>query len=208
MGSKRITVALGQLGEIVGGATPSTKKSEYWSGDIPWLSPKDLTGYRCRYIERGEKCITQEGFDSCSTRMLPAGSVLFSSRAPIGYCAIAKAPLCTNQGFKSIVPRDGVDSRFLYYLLLANKDGIAGAGSGTTFPEVSGKVMKQFEVSIPEDDAEQRAIADVLDSIDSKIELNDRANDYLTAQAVRLRKRQSHLTSVLAITCREAALVR
>ena len=111
--------------------------------------------------------------------MLPKGTVLFSSRAPIGYCAIAENELCTNQGFKSVVPNEDTSSLFLYYLLVANKDAIAGVGSGTTFPEVSGKVMKQFEVVIPEDIDEQEAIASVLGSIDDKIELNNRLNDYL-----------------------------
>lgn len=180
MGCNRITVRLDQLGEVVGGATPSTKNSKYWGGDIPWLSPKDLTGYKYRYISRGEKDITTEGFCSCSTKLLPKGSVLFSSRAPIGYCAIAANPVCTNQGFKSIVPKEGVDSEFLYYLLCANKDSIAGTGSGTTFPEVSGKTMRQFEVIIPECSGEQKVIARVLGTLDTKIELNTRINGYLS----------------------------
>ena len=181
MGSNRIVVRLDQLGDIVGGATPSTKNPAFWGGDISWLSPKDLTGYRFRYISRGEKSITKEGFDSCSTQMLPVGSVLFSSRAPIGYCAIAENPICTNQGFKSIVPKEGVDSEFLYYLLCANRDLIAGAGSGTTFPEVSGRAMRQVEVVIPEDSGECIVIARILGAIDEKIESNIRANDYLAA---------------------------
>lgn len=179
MASNRITVRLDQLGEIVGGATPSTNNPEYWGGDIPWLSPKDLTGYKYRYISRGEKNITEEGFSSCSTKLLPEGSVLFSSRAPIGYCAIAANSVCTNQGFKSIVPKEGVDSEFLYYLLCANRDSIAGAGSGTTFPEVSGKTMRRFEVVIPECSNDQKAIARVLGTLDAKIELNNQINDYL-----------------------------
>ena len=181
MGSRRILVRLDQLGNVVGGATPSTKKPEYWDGDIPWISPKDLTGYGSRYISKGEKSITQEGYDSCSTQMLPKGAVLFSSRAPIGYCAIAARPICTNQGFKSIVPKDGVDSEFLYYLLRANRERIAGIGSGTTFPEVSGKAMRQVEMLVPDNYAEQVTIARILGSIDEKIELNNRLNDYLAA---------------------------
>ena len=181
MSSNRITVRLGQLGEVVGGATPSTKNPDYWNGDIPWLSPKDLTGYKFRYISRGEKNITEEGFNSCSTKMLPEGSVLFSSRAPIGYCAIAANPVCTNQGFKSIVPNENVDPEFLYYLLCANRDLISVSGSGTTFPEVSGRAMRQIEVLIPEDSNEQEAIARILGSIDGKIETNIRINDYLAA---------------------------
>lgn len=181
MVSKRVTVRLEQLGDIVGGATPSTKNPAYWDGPIPWLSPKDLTGYRYRFIKKGEKSITQAGVDSCSTQLLPKGSVLFSSRAPIGYCAIAANPICTNQGFKSIIPKKGIDSLFLYYLLLANKDAIASMGSGTTFPEISGKTMRQIEVALPEDAKEQEAIARILGSLDDKIELNNQINDYLAA---------------------------
>ncbi len=179
MGSKRIMVSIGEIGEVVGGATPSTKNPQYWDGDIKWISPKDLTNHTCRYIARGEKNITEAGYQACSTKILPAGSVLFSSRAPIGYIAIASNPLCTNQGFKSVVPSSNYDSLFVYYLLKANKEKIANAGSGTTFLEVSGKTMKQIQVEVPESKEEQRIIASVLDSIDSKIELNNRINDYL-----------------------------
>lgn len=113
--------------------------------------------------------------------MVPAGTVLFSSRAPIGYVAIAKQPLCTNQGFKSVVPNDNVDGLFLYYLLKEKRGYIESQGSGTTFKEVSAAVMKSIELEIPESVEEQRKIAAVLDAIDSKIELNDQINDYLAA---------------------------
>ena len=178
MGSRK-TVSIGDLGRIVGGATPSTKIRENWDGDIPWLSPKDLANYNQRYISRGERNITQQGYESCSTKILPTGTVLFSSRAPIGYIAIAKNPVCTNQGFKSIIPNDEIDSLFLYYLLKANKDRIESSGSGTTFKELSGKTFSAIEVSIPTSKDEQTAIAHILGSLDNKIELNNQINDYL-----------------------------
>lgn len=179
MGSKWETVKLSDIGTVVGGATPSTKKQEYWNGDIPWVSPKDLTGYRYRYIKHGQRSITDKGLQKSSAQMLPAGTVLFSSRAPIGYVAIAENPICTNQGFKSVIPGDRIDALFLYYLLSYNKENIAGLGSGTTFKEISGTVMKNVSVIIPTDIDTQRKIAGILDSIDSKIELNQRTNDYL-----------------------------
>ena len=114
MSSNRIRVPLSAIGTIVGGATPSTKESSFWDGVVPWLSPKDLTGYHFRYIKRGERNISQKGLDSCSAQLLPAGTVLFSSRAPIGYIAIAANPICTNQGFKSVIPKQSVDPLFLY----------------------------------------------------------------------------------------------
>lgn len=181
MSSRWKTTTLDEIGTVVGGATPSTKKPENWDGDIPWLSPKDLTGYRYRYIRHGERNITDKGLASCSTTLLPKGAVLFSSRAPIGYIAMAEQPICTNQGFKSVIPGEKIDPLFLYYLLRHNKGNIESLGSGTTFKEVSGSVMKKVIITFPEDMTEQRAIACVLDSIDSKIESNQQTNDYLAA---------------------------
>jgi len=120
--------SLADLGEIVGGATPSTKKEENYGGDIAWITPKDLSTHKGRFISRGERNITEIGLRSCSTQMLPTNTVLFSSRAPIGYVAIAANPVCTNQGFKSVVPSKGTDYMFLYYLLKYRKDAIEAMG--------------------------------------------------------------------------------
>ena len=146
-----INVKLSDIGEVVGGSTPSTKNPDNYDGIISWITPKDLAGYNKVYISRGERNITEAGFKSCSTKMLPKNSILFSSRAPIGYVAISKNDLCTNQGFKSIIPNEKVDYKFLYYLLKHKKDYIASKGSGSTFKEVSGSVMKGIELSIPKD---------------------------------------------------------
>ena len=181
------TYKLSEIGTVVGGATPSTSVSSYYGGDIPWLTPKDLSNFQDRYIERGERNITQEGLDSCSAQLLPANSVLFSSRAPIGYVAIAKKPIATNQGFKSIIPNEKVDSLFLYYILRYNKEKIEAMGSGTTFKEVSGAVMKNIEVALPALE-EQRRIAGILGAIDDKIENNRRINTNLELQAQALYK--------------------
>ena len=168
---------LEEIGTIVGGATPSTKEPQNYDGNISWITPKDLSNYSGRYISRGERMITSEGYNSCSCKMLPKGSVLFSSRAPIGYVAIASNELCTNQGFKSVIP-DGrfVDSTFLYYLLVYNKAMIEGLGSGTTFKEVSGNVMRNVVVKIPCLDTQKR-ISSILSSLDDKIEVNKQIND-------------------------------
>ena len=174
---------LGDIGTIVGGATPSTKDSSNYDGNIAWITPKDLSNLNCRYISHGERMISQKGFDDCSCRMLPKNSILFSSRAPIGYVAIAQNALCTNQGFKSIIPNNEiVDSLFLYYLLVYYKPVIENMGSGTTFKEVSGSVMKALTVNIPNID-EQKRIAAILSSLDDKIELNRRINGNLEQQA-------------------------
>ena len=168
---------IGDIGTVVGGATPLTTDSRnYDKGNIPWITPKDLSDYHERYISRGERNITETGLKSCATQMLPKNTVLFSSRAPIGYVAIASNEVCTNQGFKSVVPNKDVDYLFLYYLLKYNKEMIEGMGSGTTFKEVSKKTMEQIKVCVPKDISVQRKIAGILDSLDSKIELNNQIN--------------------------------
>lgn len=176
-------VTLSEIGTIVGGATPSTKNTSFYDGNIPWLTPKDLSVNSNKYILRGERNITEAGFNSCSCKMLPKGSVLFSSRAPIGYVAIAANDMCTNQGFKSVIPNEKTDSEFLYYLLKYNKDNIASQGSGTTFAEVSGKTMKEIEVVVPNEKDDQRRIASILSSLDRKIELNNKINADLEEMA-------------------------
>lgn len=176
-------VTLSELGTIVGGATPSTKITSFYDGNIPWLTPKDLSVNDNKYIFRGERNITEEGFKSCSCKMLPKGSILFSSRAPIGYVAIAANDMCTNQGFKSVIPNDETDSEFLYYLLKYNKNNIASQGSGTTFAEVSGKTMKEIEVVVPKEKDDQHRIASILSSLDRKIELNNKINADLEEMA-------------------------
>ena len=183
-----INCTLADIGNIVGGATPSTKHDDYYGGDIPWITPKDLSSFSGRYISRGERNITDAGLSSCSAQMLPRNSILFSSRAPIGYVAITAQKMCTNQGFKSVVPNENVDYLFLYYLLLFNKDKIEAMGSGTTFKEVSGKTMKLVPVNIPADIGEQKKIASILGTIDDKIENNSRMNDNLKQQVSEIYK--------------------
>ena len=172
-------IKLAEIGEIVGGSTPSTKNSENYDGNIAWITPKDLANYNKIFIESGERSITEKGFNSCSAKILPRNSILFTSRAPIGYVAITKKELCTNQGFKSIIPNDKIYYLFLYYLLKYNKDYIASFGSGTTFKEISGKVMKSIEIVIPDRLEIQKKIAYILFNIDKKIELNNQINDNL-----------------------------
>ena len=175
--------SLEEIGEIIGGATPSTKREDYYGGSIPWITPKDLSSFEGRFISRGERNITDEGFRSCSTKMLPKGAVLFTSRAPIGYVAIASQSVCTNQGFKSVVTNERADPLFVYYLLKHNREYIERLGSGTTFKEVSGKVMQSVKVRIPQDVHYQKKIASILDSLDSQIETNKQINDNLQQQA-------------------------
>ena len=175
-------VALGEIAEIVGGSTPSTKDAANFDGEVPWLTPKDLSGPHDRYISRGERNLSQKGLDSCSAKLLPEGTVLLSTRAPVGYVAIAKNPISTNQGFRSLITREGASSEFLYYWLLHNTDELKKHSSGSTFDELSGSSLKSIAISLPPL-PEQRAIAHILGTLDDKIELNRRMNETLEAMA-------------------------
>lgn len=178
-------IKLGDVADIIGGGTPDTKNDSYWGGDVPWLTPKDLSGYGSRYILKGERSISYQGLENSSAKMLPTGSVLLTSRAPIGYVAIAKTPLCTNQGFKSFVLKENADSEFFYYLLKNNVDYIQGMSSGSTFAEISGSQVKALEFKIPPLDVQKR-IAGILGALDDRIDVLRRENVVLEqmAQAV------------------------
>lgn len=144
------TGKISDIGDVVGGATPSKKKPEYYCHEgIGWITPRDLSNSSDKFISHGADDITQAGFDSCSVKKLPIGTVLFSSRAPIGYVAITSEEVTTNQGFKSVVPHPEIGTAFVYCFLVRNKDRIADAGSGTTFPEVSSKTMAGIELALP-----------------------------------------------------------
>lgn len=180
--NKLTKVKLSDVADIIGGGTPDTKKQEFWNGDIPWITPKDLSGYNYRYISNGERNITEKGLENSSARIIPQGSILLTSRAPIGYIAIAQNNLCTNQGFKSLILKENNSPLFFYYLLKNNIKYIINMSSGSTFPEISGSQVKNLEFNIP-DLPTQEKIARVLSSLDDKIELNNKINQNLEQQA-------------------------
>ena len=140
---------INDLAEVFNGATPSTSDSLNYGGDIIWITPKDLSNQQSKFIIQGERNITDKGYGSCSTHLLPVDSILMSSRAPIGLFTIAKTELCTNQGFKSFVPKDKLLNSYLYYYLLQYKKQIERLGTGTTFKEVSRDDMLKFLVLTP-----------------------------------------------------------
>ena len=142
-------VRIDTVTKVVSGGTPSTQNSEYWDGDIIWLTPKDLSGYNSMYISKGERNITDLGYKKSSAQMMPKGSVLFTSRAPIGYVAIADTDLCTNQGFKSFIPTEAIKSEYLYQLLKMSKEKIINMSSGATFKEISGGRIKELKIPLP-----------------------------------------------------------
>lgn len=142
---------ISDLGEIVGGGTPSKKEVSYYASlGIPWITPKDLSDNRNKYISRGSLDISELGYKNSSAKKMPKGTVLFSSRAPIGYVAIAKNEVTTNQGFKSIIPYSHVGSEFVYYFLKWSTDLIESRASGSTFKEISGGEMKKIPAIVPE----------------------------------------------------------
>ena len=144
---------IADLGTVVGGGTPSKAKPEYYTDEgIAWITPKDLSVDKSKFVTHGENDISELGYRNSSATMMPAGTVLFSSRAPIGYIAIASNEVTTNQGFKSVVPRPEIGTPFVYYFLIHNLPLIESKASGSTFKEVSGSVMKSVEAVIPDGD--------------------------------------------------------
>lgn len=135
-------VPIGAAFDVRNGATPASGETTYWDGDIPWVGPADLGRLNSRFIEKGARSITEEGYQSCGTQMVPAGSIILSIRAPIGHMALATQPMCFNQGCRGLVPRAIVHSNFAYWALSASKQRLEAAGQGTTFIEL-GSVDKR-----------------------------------------------------------------
>ena len=163
---------LDEIGQVVGGGTPSSKVNAYWNGDVGWVTPADLSGYQFKHIGNGSRDITELGLKKSSAKLHPKNTVLMTSRAPIGYLAIADKPVATNQGFQSIrCNEDIADFNFIYYLLGAYKEGIALIASGATFPEVSGGKVRQYKIKLPPLPTQQK-IAKILSNYDDLIENN------------------------------------
>ena len=148
---KWTTGTISDLGAVVGGSTPSKAKPEYYTeSGIAWITPKDLSVNKSKFISHGENDITELGLKNSSASIMPEGAVLFSSRAPIGYIAIAAGEVTTNQGFKSVIPKPEIGTPFVYFFLKHNLPVIEGMASGSTFKEVSGSTMKNIPAVIPD----------------------------------------------------------
>lgn len=144
---------ISDLGTVIGGSTPSKSRPEYYTETgIAWITPKDLSINKSKFILHGENDITELGLKNSSATIMPEGTVLFSSRAPVGYIAIAAGEVSTNQGFKSIIPQPEIGTAFVYYFLKRNLPIIEGMASGSTFKEVSGSIMKSVPAVIPDTD--------------------------------------------------------
>ena len=151
------TGTISDIGKVVGGSTPSKSKPEYYTDKgIAWITPKDLSVNKSKFISHGENDITELGLKNSSAVVMPEGTVLFSSRAPIGYIAIAAGEVTTNQGFKSVVPNPDFGTAFVYFFLKHNLPVIEGMASGSTFKEVSGSTMKNIPAVIPDSETLHR----------------------------------------------------
>jgi len=159
-------IEIGQCCTVINGSTPSRKKPEYWKGEIDWFTPKDLSKIQSKYVDEAPEKITQKGYDSCSTTLIPENSLLYTSRAPIGHIAINKRTVCTNQGFKSLVPRKNVDVEYLYYTLKKYTPLLKDLGNGATFKELSKTTISSFKIPLPPLPT-QKKIAALLDAADA-----------------------------------------
>lgn len=158
-----------ELGQVIAGGTPSTKRPEYWGGEIKWITPADLSGYNDKYISSGRTRLSYEGLINSSAKLMPAGSVHFSSRAPIGYVVISSEPICTNQGLKSVVPAPGLFNEYLYYYLKSAKQIAEEMATGTTFKEISARVFGELYVPVPPT-CEQHQIVSKIEELFSELD--------------------------------------
>ena len=162
--SNWVWTRLGDITNVVSGGTPSTSKEEYYNGNIPWITPKDLSNYKEKYILNGARNITEEGLKKSSAVLLPINSVLMSSRAPIGYVVINKKEVSTNQGFKSFTPSISYIPEYLYHYLKKSKNYLESIATGTTFKELSGEKAKKIIFPLPPLE-EQKEIVRILDKV-------------------------------------------
>jgi len=164
------TKRLDEIGAIVSGSTPSTSKPAFWDGDIVWVTPNDLSKLNTPYLRDSAKRITHAGLSACSTHLLPPGSLVLSSRAPIGYVALPTVSFCTNQGCKTIRLKNDFHAEFTYYNILFNMQKIKNLGEGTTFAEISKTALSTVELFFPSSKTEQAKIAEILSTVDRAIE--------------------------------------
>ena len=168
------------VARILNGATPSSNTSTYWDGDILWITPEDLGALNTRYIENTARRITDEGYYACGTTLAPAGSLVISTRAPIGHIGILSFPACSNQGCRLIVPYKSLKSAYLYHILEAGQSELKSYGQGTTFAELSRAKLAEFVLAVPPL-PEQNTIVRFLAHVDRRIRRYVRAKHKLIA---------------------------
>lgn len=162
---------LDEIGVVTGGGTPPRERAEYWGGSTPWITPGELTGEIGKYVTTSKEAISGLGLAVSSASVLPRGSLLMTSRASIGFCALAGTPIATNQGFQNLTPHEHVDSSFLLHLGRTLRREMIRRASGTTFLEISGREFGRIEVFLPPL-GEQQKIARILDAVDETVQIN------------------------------------
>ena len=172
---------LDDLGQIVGGSTPSTKNPDNFTTDgTPWITPNDLSDNQGnKFITRGAQDVSDDGLKGASLKKYPAGTVLLSSRAPIGYMAIARYELTTNQGFKSFIPTNGYTTAFIYYTVKNSLNAIIQYASGSTFKEISATVLKTVKISLPDSNVVGQ-FSNSVEPIFKRQDLLEQENQHLT----------------------------
>lgn len=189
---------IGEVATIVSGATPKTGVATYWDGGVPWATPRDLSRLQGPTIDTTERTLSAAGLAACAASMLPAGSVLLSSRAPIGHVAINTVPMATNQGFKSLVPHEGVlDAKYAYHWLKSSRSTLEALGNGATFKELSMSTLSRIEMPLPPIE-EQRRIAAILDQADA-LQAKSRAAIARVALAQRSLQRSAESTGDVSL---------
>ncbi len=194
---------LGDLAEIISGGTPSTREPSYWNGGIRWCTPTDITSNAGKYLTDTERTISRDGLSNSGAVMLPAGALLLCSRATIGEVKIAAVPICTNQGFKSLVCRAQVNNEFMYYKLLTMKQQMIERAFGSTFLEISTRNVAALEVVTPAHD-EQTAIATVLSDMDAELQALEARRD--KTRALKQAMMQALLTGQIRLVPPQAAV--
>ncbi|WP_298524641.1 restriction endonuclease subunit S [uncultured Methanobrevibacter sp.] len=166
---------IGEIAEVVGGGTPKTEVEEYWNGEIKWFTPSEIG--KTKYIHDSERYITEEGLKNSSAKLLPANTILLSSRATVGEISIALTECSTNQGFQSLITKNNVDNEFVYYLISTIKNEFIRRASGSTFLEISKNEIKRIPINIPTL-TEQKKISGLFSTIDNKMEVLQKKHQY------------------------------
>lgn len=165
-----VEMRLGEIAEIRSGGTPSTNVPHFWNGDIAWCTPTDITALNGKkYLTNTTRKISEQGLKYSSAEMIPVNSIIMTTRATIGECAINTIPVSTNQGFKNLIPQEGINTEFLYYMLLTKKNKLLSLCSGSTFLEISKVQLTNFPLSIINSYSEQTRIASILSEMDSEL---------------------------------------
>lgn len=180
-------IKLKYISTLVTGSTPESSKSRYWDGDISWITPADMIDGK--EISTGQRSITREGLNSCSTKLIPVSSIVMSTRAPIGTVAITSKELCFNQGCKALIVKKSINPRYVFYSLMANSDSLKNLGKGTTFMELSSSDFANYKIKIPSVEKQNEVVTE----LDNKCSAIDKLIDLKTTKIEKLKEYKKSL---------------